>query len=143
MKEIWPLHGDDTLIQVDDKTWNLIKNSAGLDLPDDSMWEFARKLILSDREATQVRERHARGDYGPELRDVLASALNIIDRTDGDSYHIAEHITDKVHDMMEDGFTQDGVGAMQHSYNLLTNELQKTTEMAVKLGGLIRELKGE
>lgn len=148
-KEIWPMPGIvDTELNVPDSVYNVIQEAAsGFARGDilasrDGVFEIARRAIQADRVERETRDRHARGDFNQEIRAAIDAAREIYDRTDAAPCELAGNLKDMLTDMLKSGFNSDDVGILLAEQDDLENELATTTELAVKLHGLILSLKG-
>jgi len=151
MKEIWPENDGDNIIQVEDSTYDMIKEAVWkFTNPDslwkftngDSLWEFARRAFECERKAKARSERHARGDFKSELVNLEGYVTDVSNRLDNTPYRIAQDMLTKVYDCQETsrGFDKHDAKRLQELYDKLTDEVHKTDEMVVTIGGLVKEL---
>jgi len=142
MKEIWPKNGGDHIIQVEDSTYDMIREASRNFTNPDSLWEFARRAFECERKAKARSERHARGDFKPELVNLEGYVVDVSNRLDNTPYRISQDMLTKVYDCQETsrGFDKHDAQRLQELYDALTDEVHKTDEMVVKIGGLVKEL---
>ena len=152
-RQIWPVGGNGVKVDVEQSTYDEIMKvgkefvggvgSSAL-LTSDGIWEIARRVILADREAREKHDRHARGDFGPELGQALLVATDIGDETDGDAYAVAAELMTLLHKATaRAGFTAQDVRDMLELHADLVERLHATDELAVKLQGILISLKGD
>ena len=146
-REIWPANHDDKIIPVEEMVYKTIESKIRAiqtgGRTTDSLWELVRLALNCDREERAKRDRHAKGDYGPELEEMQGIVSDITYRTDGDTYSVANRILDKVEEMRAGGFLDTDADRLLEMHQELTAELLKTNEIAGNLKQVIRSLKGD
>lgn len=144
-RQIWPVKGTDKIVTVDDSTYQEI-NQQILNGPDTytpaRLWEFARRILEKEQTAREKDERHARGDYGPELTELGGYVSDVINRVDAKPYEVAASLGDKIEDCREGGFTVHDANRLMQLHDKLVAEQVETGALIAKVGNLIKELRG-
>lgn len=149
-QNIMPAKGSDPVLRdVSNETYALVRevareftgNGATAIITMDGVFEIARRVILSDREAREKHDRHARGDFGVELAEVLQVAIDIADETDGDTYAEVVALMDIVHESIRNGFDLSDVGRLLGRHQKAVELFHENSERLVKLQGMLLALK--